>query len=88
MLRSKWGIKWGRIEEWSTYTEGMGNTVKHEETERFVINQRKPGRDSSGKILWPEKNLVHIWEMIESEAEKWHIIFVLKKIIVVSKWRM
>lgn len=73
---------------WSTYTEGMGNTVKHEETERFVINQRKPGRDSSGKILWPEKNLVHIWEMIESEAEKWHIIFVLKKFIVASKWRM
>lgn len=63
----------------------MGNTVKHEETEQFVINQRKPGRDSSGKILWHEKNLVHILEMIESEAEKRHIIFVLKKFIVASK---
>lgn len=48
----------------------MGNTVKHEETERFVINQINLVRYSSSKILWHEKNLVHILEMIESEAEK------------------
>lgn len=48
----------------------MGNTVKHEETERFVINQINLVRYSLSKILWHEKNLVHILEMIESEAEK------------------
>ena len=63
----------------------MGNTVKHEETERFVINQINLVRYSLSKILWHEKNLVHILEMIESEAEKRHIIFVLKKFIVASK---